>query len=161
MITEMPYNYEFNKVNYSLVEQVQIKKFLHNFIDKKYRRDCLFFVLYPKSDRIAKEMKFWDSINRNIGVLNEYYEHCEIAVYDRMTKLEMPEKICGNCKHFHRHYSESDDWIGFVMLQEGHCTNTKRIKTRNVDSDPYKKNCFEWNDRCRQIVKEINGEIGK
>ena len=156
MISEMPYNFEYEGINYSLVEKVDKSTFLHNFIDKKYREDCLFAILYPYEDRLNKEIKFRDTINNNLGFINDYFYDCQIAIYDRMTRLEIPDKKCGNCQYMYRHYCESDNMLGFVMLQEGHCCKTSRIKTRKIDDKPYKPDCFEWNDQCRQIVNQLS-----
>ena len=160
MIIEMPYNLEYEGVNYSLVEQVDKSIFLHNFIDRKYRHDCLFVILTTHKDRPDKEFKFRDNINDNIGFINDYFSDCQFAIYDRMTRLQMPDVKCGNCKHLHRHYSESDNMIGFAILDEGHCCNTSRAKVRKRDDKPYKPDCFEWNDQCRQIVNQLSGKNG-
>ncbi|MBA4698505.1 MAG: hypothetical protein H2212_03645 [Ruminococcus sp.] len=152
----MPYNLEHENVNYSLVEQIDKTQFLHNFIDKKYRGDCLFIVLDTCEDRPNKNLKFRDAINDNIGVINDYYGDCQFAVYERMTRLQMPEVNCGNCKYLVRHYSESDNMLGFTILGEGHCIKTSRMKSRKHEDRPYKDGCFEWNDQCRNIIKQLN-----
>ena len=116
----------------------------------------MFAILYPYEDRLNKEIKFRDTINNNLGFINDYFYDCQIAIYDRMTRLEIPDKKCGNCQYMYRHYCESDNMLGFVMLQEGHCCKISRIKTRKIGDKPYKPDCFEWNDQCRQIVNQLS-----
>jgi len=153
-------NIELENVKYSIVGRYKPIDFLHNIVDGKYDTGrYMFLPLHFNPDR-PEAAVFLDTIYENLGSICKYsYLYREFAVYERMTPIKYPEKNCGNCRHFHKHfdYYAADDSLGLSVCLSGYCPKPekKRQRTRWTAEKPLYEDCFEWNAECSMIVKEI------
>lgn len=153
-------NIELENEKYSIVGRYEPTEFLHMLIDGKFISGrYMFLLLHWKPDRPQKAI-FLDTVYDNLGhICRHAASWKKIAVYERMTPIKYPEKKCGNCKHFRKHfdYHSSDDDLGLSVCLSGSCPKPekKRQRTRWISDQPIYEDCFEWNAECAMIVREI------
>ena len=148
-------------VDYSIVGRYPITDFLHRFIDGEFGGRYAFIPVYlsSKPDRPAK-LVFWDTISENLGSL---YRNgsvwAYIAVYERMTPIKLPERVCGNCKHFRKHYdySSRDNDLCLSVCLMGSCPipPEKRKQKRWTQDKPHFDDCHDWNAEAAMHINEI------
>lgn len=152
---EVPYNLEFDNVKYSLDDIYSTRVLLRKIIDNEFSSTSAFLICYDDERDRPQHLNFYDVMLDNMGRLLQYYSECKIAVYDRMTPIEHPEKSCGNCKHFCTHYSSGDNFLCLNILQEGHCIGRRRVFKRMKDDKPKDNECFEWNAKCQGVIRTL------
>lgn len=152
--------FSFEGVDYSIVGRYPINKFLHQFIDGKFGGRCAFIPVYldPTPGRPAK-LVFWDTIVENLGSLCQYGSVWKyVAVYERMTPVKLPERVCGNCKHFHKHYSyhSKDNDLCISVCMTGSCPipPKKQKQKRWTQDQPYSDSCHEWSAEAAMLIRE-------
>ena len=154
MNTIIPDQFELDSKKYSLLHIYQRKEFLHAFIDGKIPSTSAFVIYGADKDRPSVPV-FYNTVCEELEMLFRYYnDDAKIAEYERMPPLNYPERVCGNCKHFCRHYSGSDNSLGLAILDEGHCMG-RRSAFKRMRLDSPKDGCFEWNAECVGIIDKI------
>ena len=153
-MTDQPDQFTFHGVNYTLLGRYKLFTFICKFLDGEFPDTCTYLIQLP--GRKNPKPSHRGSVLRNLEqIFLSMRLDDVIAVYERMSPLQLPRMCCGNCHHFYRHYSGSDLSLNLAPLREGHCGDKNRIKTRNFDDEPANKNCFEWNDECKGVLARI------
>lgn len=153
-------NLELDGVRYSIVGRFKPKEFLHRLIDEEFRGRHAFIAVPVRPDvNHPAQLVFYDTICHELESLFHYggiWDH--IVVYERMTPIKLPDKRCGNCRHFCRryHYSGNDGSLFLSLSHYGYCPRPekKRQRERWTHDQPITEDCFEWNAECAMLVGE-------
>lgn len=151
---DQPDQFTFHGVNYTLLGRYKLLTFICKFLDGEFPDTCTYLIQLP--GRKNPKPSHRGAVLRNLE--QTFLSLClddVIAVYERMSPLQIPEMCCGNCHNFYRHYSGSDLTLNLAPLREGHCTRKGRIFNRAFDDKPANKDCFEWNDECKEVISRI------
>ncbi len=149
-----PEQFDFDGEKYSLVNTYPLQDFLLSFVAGKFRHTDAFLKISKDLDWPMAPV-YHEQIKSNFWFLHDYCGDEDVAVYERLKLPNPPKKVCGNCKHFCRHYSGGDSPIELVLLDEGHCTG-RRVLFNRVRNDAPKGDCFEWNAKCKGEMEYQN-----
>ena len=151
----MPEQFEIEDKKYSMIGIYSLVDFLHKFIDGEFPGTAAYIII--DKNKLDKPLlpEFFDKIVDKMGTLYRYYREKKIAVYERMPVIKYPERVCGNCREFVRHYSSCDSVLGIYELQQGHCKGRHHVFNRNRDDKPKDDKCFCWNAECLAILEHL------
>ena len=154
--TRVSEQFEIEDKKYSIVGVYSVIDFLHKFIDGEFQGTAAYVILHKDKPDSPLVPEFSLKIENNMGTLLRYYNQEKIAVYERMPIIKYPERICGNCRGFVKHYSASESFLGISESSQGHCVGRHHPFNRNRDDKPKDDKCFNWNAECLSILEHLN-----
>lgn len=152
----IPEQFDLGGKKYSSIGTYSKQDFMLALIERKFPSSAAFILFGVDEDRPAVPV-FFDTIWEKLPtIIRDCNYDVMIAVYERMPPIKYPERICGNCKYYVRHYSSRDGSLGLAILDEGHCIGRYKIFPRKNKDEP-KEGCFEWNAESQGIIEQIKG----
>ena len=151
----VPHQFEIENKKYSIIGVYSLTDFLHKFIDGEFPGTAAFIIISKNESDGPFSPEFFNKIVDEMGTLYWYYRDDKIAVYERMPIIKYPERVCGNCKEYVKHYVSCDSLLGISEAQQGHCKGRHHVFTRNRDDKPKDNKCFCWNAECSAILEHL------
>ena len=152
---KIPEQFEIEDKKYSIIGVYSLIDFLHKFIDKEFPGTAAFTIIYKDKPNEPLLPEFFNKIVDNMGTLYRYYSEDKVAVYERMPVIKYPERVCGNCKEFVKHYVSCDSHLGISESRQGHCKGRHHVFNRNRDDKPKDDKCFCWNAECLTMLEHL------
>ncbi len=152
---KIPEQFEVEDKKYSIIGVYSLIDFLHKFIDDEFPTMSAYIIIEKNKPDKPFLLEFFNKVFDNIGTLLNYYKEDKVAVYERMPIIEYPERVCGNCKEYVKHYVSCDSFLGISEAQQGHCKGRHHVFNRNRDDKPKDDKCFYWNAECLTILKQL------
>lgn len=154
----IPEQFEIEDKKYSIIGVYSLIDFLHKFIENEFPGTSAFVIMCKGEPNKPFLPEFYNKIVDNMGTLYRYYSDEKIAVYERMPVIKYPERVCGNCKEFVKHYVSCDSLLGIQESRQGHCKGRHHVFNRNKDDNPKDDKCFCWNAECLTMLEHLKKE---
>lgn len=152
---KIPEQFEIEDKKYSIIGVYSLIEFLHKFIDGEFPGMSAYIIIDKDKPNEPLLPEFYNKIVDKMGTLYRYYSGDKIAVYERMPIIKYPERVCGNCKEYVKHYASCDSLLGISESRQGHCKGRHHVFNRNRDDMPKDDKCFCWNAECLAILEHL------
>ncbi len=152
---KIPEQFEIEDKKYSIIGVYSLIEFLHKFIDGEFPGMSAYIIIDKDKPDQPLLPEFFNKVLDNIGNLLNYYSEDKVAVYERMPIIKYPERVCGNCKEYVKHYVSCDSLLGISESRQGHCKGRHHVFNRNRDDMPKDDKCFCWNAECLAILEHL------